>query len=201
MITTTRRSCHPTLVAATLLALLLTGCAKPPGGTEPAREPTPTQTTETQPGLPRSEPTTVDIPRIGAHSSLIALGLNHDQTVQVPPVNTPMQAGWYQYGPTPGEIGPAVILGHIDGTKQPGIFYRLRELTAGDQILIGRKDGRTITFHVQRTEQVSKTTFPTDEVYANTSDPELRLITCGGIFDRSTHNYRDNLIVYATMLP
>jgi len=143
----------------------------------------------------------VDIPAIAVHSSLVALGLNPDQTVQVPPVGTPMQAGWYEYGPTPGEIGPAVILGHVDGNHQPGVFYRLRELAVGAEVRITRADGHTITFQVRRTVQVAKDAFPTDAVYADTTEAELRLITCGGAFNPATHNYLDNIIIYATKLP
>lgn len=155
--------------------------------------PTPT------PGMPRSIPTWVDIPAIGAKSSLVQLGLNTDKSVQVPPVSQPLQAGWYKYGPTPGQVGPAVILGHIDGNHQEGIFWRLHELKRGDMVRIGRKDGKTLTFTVRRVEEKPKSTFPTAAVYGNTADPELRLITCGGAFDASTRNYLDNIIVFATL--
>lgn len=148
----------------------------------------------------KSDPVSVEIPKIGARSTLTKLGLNKDGTVQVPPVSQPMQAGWYSKGPTPGEKGPAVILGHIDGAKKPGIFYKLRELKPGDEILVKRADGSTAKFVVQRSEQVPKTDFPTDEVYGNTSNPELRLITCGGSFDRAAGSYRDNTIVFATLV-
>jgi sortase (surface protein transpeptidase) len=150
-------------------------------------------------GLARSIPTSVDIPAIGAKSSLVQLGLNHDKTVAVPPVSQPLQAGWYKYGPTPGQVGPAVILGHIDGDHQEGIFWRLHELKRGDMVRVGRQDGKTLTFTVRKVEQKSKTAFPTSAVYGNTADPELRLITCGGAFDASTRNYLDNIIVFATL--
>jgi len=147
----------------------------------------------------RSEPAAVDIPKIGAHSSLVPLGLNPDNTVQVPPVSTPMQAGWYSYGPAPGEVGPAVILGHVDGNTQPGIFYRLSELRPGDVVTVSRKDGTEAEFVIRKVEEISKDRFPTGAVYGDTADPELRLITCGGSFDRSAHSYRDNIIVYAAL--
>ncbi|MET0233894.1 MAG: class F sortase [Kibdelosporangium sp.] len=149
--------------------------------------------------LPASPPTEISIPRIKAKSTLIALGLNADETVQVPPVTQPMQAGWYDKAPTPGEIGPAVILGHVDGNHQPGIFYRLKEMVRGDEILVSRKDGRTAHFVVDRVEQVSKKKFPTDQVYGDTTKPELRLITCGGTFDHSVKSYEDNIIVFASL--
>jgi hypothetical protein len=151
------------------------------------------------PGLPRSIPTWVDIPAIGARSSLVQLGLNTDKSVAVPPVSQPLQAGWYKYGPTPGQVGPAVILGHIDGDHQEGIFWRLHEVKRGDTVQVGRKDGKTLTFTVRKVEEKPKSTFPTSSVYGNTADPQLRLITCGGAFDASTRNYLDNIIVFATL--
>jgi sortase (surface protein transpeptidase) len=150
-------------------------------------------------GMPRSEPVSVDIPKIAAQSSLVPLGLNPDNTIEVPPVSRPMQAGWYTYGPTPGEVGPAVILGHVDGNKEKGIFFRLREMAPGDEVVVSRKDGTTAKFTVRRVDQVQKDQFPTDAVYGDTAGPELRLITCGGSFDHAAHSYRDNIIVYATL--
>ncbi|MEV4319344.1 class F sortase [Actinocrispum sp. NPDC049592] len=145
-------------------------------------------------------PSEVSLPRIGAKSSLIPLGLNEDKTVQVPPVSQPMQAGWYDKAPAPGEVGPAVILGHVDGDHKPGIFYRLKEMAAGDDILVTRKDGKTLKFVVYNVAKVSKKDFPTDEVYGDTDGPELRVITCGGEFDRSAHSYKDNVIVFAKLV-
>ncbi|MBB5893483.1 sortase (surface protein transpeptidase) [Kutzneria kofuensis] len=141
----------------------------------------------------------MDIPKIGAHSTLVQLGLNADKTIEVPPVSTPMQAGWYKLGPTPGEIGPAVILGHVDGDKQAGIFFRLHELAAGDKISVARQDGSTATFTVQKVERDPKNSFPTDAVYGDTSTADLRVITCGGAFDTKAHSYVDNIIVFATL--
>ncbi|WP_410591019.1 class F sortase [Amycolatopsis sp. lyj-23] len=150
--------------------------------------------------LPRSEPVSIDIPKLGAHSSLIPLGLNPDNTVEVPPVTTPLQAGWYTYAPTPGETGPAVVLGHVDGNHQKGIFFRLKELAAGDRVSIARKDGTTAVFEVTKVHQVPKKDFEGEGVYDDTAGPELRLITCGGVFDRSAHNYVDNIVVYARLV-
>ena len=192
-----------TLVAA----MSLVGCgghsrptasqSSPPVNTSAAATapatPTPT------PGLPRSIPTWVDIPAIGAHSSLVQLGLNTDKTVAVPPVSQPLQAGWYKYGPTPGQVGPAVILGHIDGNHQEGIFWRLHDLKRGDKVRVGRRDGKTLTFTVRKVAQTPKSAFPTSSVYGNTSGSQLRLITCGGAFDASTRSYLDNILVFATL--
>ncbi|WP_169515737.1 class F sortase [Amycolatopsis nigrescens] len=192
-----------TLAAVLLLGLVsLAGCgsggsggsdtapAAPPRVDPPAAVPTPAE---------RPEPAAVDVPKIGAHSTLVPLGLNPDNTIEVPPVTQPMQAGWYSYGPAPGETGPAVILGHVDGDKQPGIFYRLKEMAPGDAVRVSRKDGSSVDFVVRRVEQVDKDEFPTDAVYGDTAAPELRLITCGGGFDRTVRSYRDNIIVYAAL--
>jgi LPXTG-site transpeptidase (sortase) family protein len=110
-----------------------------------------------------------------------------------------MQAGWYAGGSAPGEIGPAVLLGHEDGDKQEGIFFKLHELAAGDDVFVTRQDGVVLRFTVTRTTEVSKDAFPTDAVYGKTVDSELRLITCGGAFDRAAHSYVDNIVVYATL--
>ncbi|MCE7005855.1 class F sortase [Kibdelosporangium philippinense] len=151
--------------------------------------------------LPASTPTEIVIPKIGARSSLIPLGLNADQTIQVPPVDQPMQAGWYDKARTPGELGPAVILGHVDGKKKPGIFFRLKEMAVGDEVSVSRQDGTTAHFKVTHVEQIAKKEFPSEKVYGDTYGSELRLITCGGTFDHAAHSYKDNIIVYATLVP
>jgi LPXTG-site transpeptidase (sortase) family protein len=179
-----------------LTALLLAGC----GGTPPtAANPAPAPAAATAAGLARSLPTAIDVPAIEAQSSLVSLGLNADKTVEVPPVDQPLQAGWYEHGPTPGEVGPAVILGHIDGDHRKGIFWRLHEMKAGDQVHVDRADGGKLTFTVTKVDQIAKREFPTEAVYGNTNEPELRLITCGGKYDAANHNYLDNVIVYAKL--
>ncbi|WP_406640868.1 class F sortase [Amycolatopsis sp. WGS_07] len=183
--------------AAVALAALLAGCSTGSPSAPVAASSVPSASSA---ALPKSEPVSLDIPSIDAHSSLVPLGLNADNSVQVPPVNTPMQAGWYENGPTPGETGPAVVLGHVDGNKHKGIFYRLKEMKPGDTVNIARRDGTTAHFEVTKVDQVPKDVFPTDAVYGDTSDPQLRLITCGGAFDRAEHSYVDNIIVYAHLV-
>jgi sortase (surface protein transpeptidase) len=178
------------VVAAVLAATaLLGGCAAPD---IPA--PAPPTTTATT-----AVPAGIDIPRIGARSSLVGLGLDAEGAVQVPPVEEPMQAGWFTGAPKPGEPGPAVILGHVNGGGQAGIFARLNELAEGDEVLIRRTDGTVARFTVTRVDQVPKADFPTEAVYGDTEGPELRIVTCGGTFDHGAHSYRDNVIVYATL--
>ena len=106
-------------------------------------------------------------------------------------------AGWYTGGPRPGDRGPAVIAGHVDSKRGPAVFYRLGELRKGDLIVVrypGRAEAR---FRVERTERHPKRAFPTARVYGDTAGPALRLVTCGGSFDRASGHYRDNVIVFA----
>lgn len=183
--------------ALVLAALALSGCSAAGQSTDLAAPASaPVQATSV---LSRSEPAWIEIPRIGARSSLVPLGLNPDRTVAVPSVHQPMQAGWYQYSPTPGETGPAVVLGHVNGDGRDGIFARLHELRPGDEILVGRQDGQVARFVVERSAQEPKTGFPADEVYGDTAGPELRLITCGGSFDYGKRSYRDNIIAFAVL--
>jgi sortase (surface protein transpeptidase) len=194
------------LAVLAVLALTLGGGPGPSAAQPPPAQPVAavaqprSESRDAVAAMPRSEPVWIDIPKIGARSSLVPLGLNPDNTVQVPPVTTPLQAGWYTYAPTPGEVGPAVVLGHVDGNHQKGIFFRLKELAAGDRVSIARQDGTTAVFEVTKVHQVPKKDFEAEGVYDDTAGPELRLITCGGVFDRSAHNYVDNIVVYARLV-
>jgi sortase (surface protein transpeptidase) len=125
------------------------------------------------------------------------LGLLADGSLQVPPNGFP--AGWYTGGPTPGELGPAVIAGHIDGNG-PGVFFDLHALKPGALVTVARADGTTPTFRVRRVAQYPKDQFPTDAVYGNLNHPGLRLITCGGSFNSQTGHYRDNTVVFADLI-
>jgi sortase (surface protein transpeptidase) len=115
--------------------------------------------------------------------------------VEVP--EDPDIAGWYTGGPRPGEVGPAAIIGHVDSHTGAGIFHRLGELRPGDDVHVRRADGTVASFLVERVEQYPKDAFPTERVYGNTDRSELRLITCGGEFDRGERSYTDNIVVYA----
>ena len=141
---------------------------------------------------------TIRIPSIQVEAPIIGLGLRDDGSIEVPE-NTD-ETGWWSDGPEPGEIGPAVILGHVDSYIGPAVFFRLPELNAGDQIHIDREDGTTVTYVVQLSERHHKDAFPTEAVYGATADPELRLITCGGAFDSNARSYIDNFIVFAALV-
>ena len=142
-----------------------------------------------------ADPVRVRIPTIGVSSSLVRLGRAPDQTIEVP--SDYQTAGWFVEGPRPGEPGPAVILGHVDSKAGSGVFFELRRLIPGAEVLVDRVDGSTVGFRVRSTLRVPKTAFPTDLVYAPTLEPALRLVTCGGGFDREKGSYLDNVIVDA----
>lgn len=148
--------------------------------------------------LAGADPVHLSIPTVGIDTKFEgSLGLNDDQSVEVPQSFT--EVGWYRYGPTPGEIGPAVVLGHVDSVAGPAVFFRLGQLEVGDAILIDRDDGSTARFIVTELEHVSQNAFPTARVYGDIDHAGLRLITCSGIYDREVRRYSHNLIVYARL--
>lgn len=136
------------------------------------------------------------MPSIELDTPLIPLGLAEDGGLAVPPTGFP--AGWFTGGPMPGQIGPAVIVGHVDWNG-PGVFFRLREVRAGASVFVHRADGTTAAFRVVKVQRISKGAFPTAAVYGDLDHPGLRLITCGGAYDRARHTYEDNLVVYADL--
>ncbi|MFV2114375.1 class F sortase [Micromonospora sp. LOL_025] len=151
-------------------------------------------------GLARSAPTTIAIPRIGVDAAIMPLGTNPDGTVQVPPLERAQLAGWYEPGPSPGEIGNAVIVGHVDSAAMgPAVFFSLGALQPGDTITVTREDGQQATFTVESVKAYPKTEFPTEQVYGPSDRPGLRVVTCGGTFDQAAGSYPDNVVVFASM--
>lgn len=154
------------------------------------------------PVLPSSKPVAIDIPAIGVRSPLQYLGLTAQHTLQVPaPGPHYDEAGWYRYSSTPGSLGPAVIVGHVDSAAYgPSVFFNLGNLRPGDKVLVTRADGLVAIFRVDGVRIYPKDHFPTMLVYGNTDHAALRLITCGGPFDRSTGHYLDNIVVFASLV-
>jgi sortase (surface protein transpeptidase) len=143
-----------------------------------------------------SPPVRVEIPSIGVSSRLVRLGLNADRTMEVP--RDYGLAGWFTGGVMPGQDGPAVISGHVDSKSGPAVFYRLRELRRGDRIRVQRAAGDWLVFEVTGIARYAKATFPTEAVFGPVTGPVLRVITCGGDFDRASGHYLDNVVVTAT---
>jgi Sortase domain len=148
-------------------------------------------------GRPLALPVELTVPAIGVSTRLVRLGLTPSGTLQVPGSFT--VAGWYDRSPRPGATGPAIIAGHIDSVSGPAVFYRLDRLRPGDLAYVRRADGTVAAFRVTATALYPKDRFPTAAVYGSAPAPgaELRLITCGGVFDRAIHSYLSNVVVYA----
>jgi len=167
----------------------------------PAPIPAPTGRTEAPAsvatGQQAARPVSLSIPSIGVRTRLIHLGVNRDGTLQVP--SSTAVAGWYTGSPRPGMVGSAIIAGHVDSRTGPGIFFWLRTLRPGDRIYVGRADGTMAVFTVTRISKFAKDHFPTAAVYGPVPDSELRVITCGGIFDRSLGRYLSNVVVFARL--
>jgi hypothetical protein len=142
-------------------------------------------------------PAHLSVPTVGIETALTAIDLDAGGAL-VPPSDDTL-AGWYRSGPLPGEAGPAVLTGHVDSVAGPAVFFRLRQVGVGDPVSVVRADGTTVRFTVTRVARYPKGDFPTAEVYSPTPGPELRLITCGGVFDRTSHSYLDDVVVYATL--
>ncbi|MGP4004455.1 class F sortase [Streptomyces sp. 8N706] len=144
-----------------------------------------------------SPPERISIPSLKVSSSLVKLGLGKGGAMETP--TDPAKAGWYTPGPTPGAKGPAVIAGHVTWNGAQAVFFKLATLKAGDNIEVTRQDGKTAEFTVDKIAQYPKNRFPTLEVYKNVDHAGLRLITCAGDFDKKTHHYADNVVVYASL--
>jgi hypothetical protein len=143
-----------------------------------------------------ARPAGVVIPAIGLRARVVPVGLARDRSLHVP--DDISVAGWWKGGARPGEPGPAVIVGHVDSQTGPAVFYRLPQLRRGDAVRVVGADGHVARFRVHRVAHYAKRRFPTRSVYAPTSQPALRLITCSGRFDASTGHYLDNTVVFAT---
>lgn len=203
------RAARP-LLAAVLLAAALTGCGAPPQdapaapASATAAPPVVAATAAPAPAtaaapMPASAPVRVRIPAAGVDAApLLGLGLAADGAVEVPSVADADRIGWYTKGVTPGQTGPAVLIGHFDTVRGPAVLKDVAEVRTEDEITVDRADGTTAVFRVRELEQVDKKRFPTAKVYGDTARPELRVITCGGAI---TDGHRpDNIILYADLV-
>jgi len=175
-------------------------CASPTPGPELSGSPggTARPSVGVDPVVPRPAPVALRIPAIGVDVSLSTLGLNADHTVQVP--TDFQQAGWFGLGPSPGQTGSAVILGHVDSYTGPAVFFRIRTLRAGDQVNVSLADGAIAHFQVSAVAMYAKDQFPAQQVYAPHGGSALQLVTCGGTFDTHTRSYLSNIVAYTTLI-
>jgi len=144
-------------------------------------------------------PVILTVPRLGLTNRLIGLRKTRSGQLQVPA--DPQRAGWYTEGAAPGDAGPAVLVGHVDSYRGPGVFAKVKTLRKGDLILIRRADGTRIRFQVRLVRTYSKRSFPTRLVYVGDGRPSLRLVTCGGAFDPVFKHYLSNTVVFAALAP
>lgn len=148
--------------------------------------------------MARSEPTSVRIPSLDVSSSVIDLGVQSDQRMEVPQNGS--DTGWFTKSPTPGELGPSILAAHVTWEKKPAIFFDLGSMKKGQKVEVERKDGSTAVFAVTKVGQYPKADFPTDQVYGEVDHAGLRLITCGGRFDGETGHHVDNVVVYGKLV-
>lgn len=149
--------------------------------------------------LPASPPSRLEVPALGVDVPVAALGLRSDGAMQVP--DDARTVGWFTGAPTPGSLGPAVLAGHVDFKGAAGTFARLSMLRPGDEVRVARRDGTTVVFAVTEVSRHPKNRFPTEKVYGPIDHAGLRLITCGGDFDRRSGHYQDNVVVFAEASP
>jgi hypothetical protein len=194
---------RPVLVAATMAGIVVTAGLLPAlsgaGSTDslPAVRPAADRRVPEPAAAPRARPVSFAIPTLDVRGPLGELSQADNGELLAP--DDPGLAGWYAGGVVPGDVGPAVIGGHVDSRKGPGVFFALRSLEPGDAVRVTRSDGRVVRFTVTAVHEVPKARFPTEAVYAPTARAELRLITCGGRFDRAARNYVDNVVVDAVV--
>jgi hypothetical protein len=147
-----------------------------------------------------STPTRISIPAVNLAADVITVDLNEDGTIGTPPLANAKVAGWYDRGPAPGQAGAAVMDAHVDSSLMSdyrGAFFYLGLARPGMEVDVVRADHSEAVFTIDEVEVALKSDFPTGQVYAPTPYPALRLITCGGDFDKRTHEYLGNTIVYA----
>lgn len=146
--------------------------------------------------LPRSVPTQIRIARVGINAPITPVGLKFDKSMEIPAYN---QAGWYNLAPTPGELGPAIIVGHVDSPNGPAVFWRLRELQPGDIVEIDRADSKIVKFKIDKVKQFPSNNLPTQEIYGDIDHAGIRLMTCSGTFDRQTRRYDQNIVAFGSL--
>lgn len=153
------------------------------------------------PSLRQSQPVSVAIPEIGVRSRLLHLGRTRNGSMQVPNLYTSAsEAAWYKYSATPGQVGTAVIEGHVDNYRGPAVFFRLGALKPGNHIYVTLADGITAVFRVTGVREYTKAKFPASVIYGSTGYAALRVITCGGTFDYTTRHYLSSVVVYASLV-
>nr|WP_166682500.1 class F sortase [Streptomyces sp. 846.5] len=147
--------------------------------------------------LSRSTPIQLALPGIRLTAPLLGLGMDGKGQPELPPFSQPRTAGWLRDSATPGEAGTAVLVGHVDTRTGPAVFWNLSAVKPGAPVEVARLDGSTALFTVDRVQAYPKASFPSAQVYAPAKDAQLRIITCGGSYDRKHAEYTGNVVLYA----
>jgi sortase (surface protein transpeptidase) len=194
-LTTTQQQMRPPQPAPAAAPVWPRPAAPPADGHTPERPRQPIPVT-----MKRSDPLEISIPRINVNAEIMNLGTNEKGEVQTPPLDRAELAGWYQAGPSPGEKGNAVVIGHVDSKSGPAVFFHIGALVQGDVIEVRRTDQSIAKFEVYGVASYPKTDFPTELVYGETPQADLRLVTCGGDFDKKASSYKNNIVVFAKLV-
>jgi hypothetical protein len=149
---------------------------------------------------PSVPPVHLSIPAIDVSHDLLELGLNPDDTVEVPPHEESEFPGWFRLGPSPGQVGSSVILGHVDSLQGPAVFYKLRYLRRGDRVDVRLEDRSVAHFVVRKVATYPNDQFPAHEVYASHGYAALNLVTCGGAYDKARGGYQSNVVAYTRLV-
>jgi Sortase domain len=152
------------------------------------------------PVMDPSVPTRIEIPALKVKAPIHGVGLAGDGSIAVPDLAHHNEAGWFKKSPTPGQYGPAVIVGHADTRTGPSVFHDVAKIKPGTRVEIDRRDGSVAVFEVNSVEKFSKANQPIERIYADFSRPSLRLITCGGEFKGGSIGYVDNIVVFASLV-
>ncbi|GHH67625.1 hypothetical protein GCM10018781_23200 [Kitasatospora indigofera] len=173
---------------------VVTAAAAAPAPAQPAA---PEEEAKPSPAMARSAPTRLKIPQIAVNAPFTELTLDASGMLNAPAPDNKNLAGWYNGGPSPGERGSAVVAGHVDTRTGPAVFLLLRMLLPGNKVEVTRADGQVAVFSVDSVQTFPKDSFPDAKVYGSTGNAELRLITCGGTYDKKRKDYLDNVVVFA----
>ncbi|WP_404461177.1 class F sortase [Sutcliffiella horikoshii] len=143
------------------------------------------------------EPHRIEIPSIGVDALVEQVGVIENGQMEVP--ESFETVGWYNEGPMPGERGNSVISGHVDSRNGPAVFFELKNLEAGDEIIVSNEAGESLTYVVDRIETYPEDESPVEAIFDYSFQSNLNLITCTGTFNRESRNYSDRLVVYSSL--
>jgi len=143
------------------------------------------------------DPVMLKVPAIKLSAPIVKTGLETGGALHVP--GSPEQTGWYSLGTIPGDIGPAVITGHLDSAQGPGVLFNLKKIKPGDEIDVVRDDGSIAVFSAEKLARYPQDNFNTQAVYGPINTAGLRIITCSGIYNKAAKHYSDDLVVFGSL--